>query len=112
GAPGAERPLRGRRGPPRELGVGGDDLLRRARHQVVVELLSRGAHGVGAIRQGAELEADGGRYVDEEAVAAAAHDERKVLVGELGARAVRVAVPDLHRPADQIEPAEALAASI
>src|SRR5207344_930683 len=47
-----------------------------------------------------------------EPVASAADHERQVLVGQLGARAVRVTVPDPHGPADQIEPAEPLAAAV
>src|SRR5207253_2800295 len=48
----------------------------------------------------------------EESVAAAADDDRQVLVGELRPRAVRVPVPDPNRTADQVEPAEPLAAPV
>src|SRR5262249_56852577 len=50
--------------------------------------------------------------VEEDTVTAADVDQREILVGELGARAVRVPVPDPHGPAHQIEPAEPLAAAV
>src|SRR5207253_2839280 len=110
--PQAERPLRRHRRATGQLRVGGHDLLRRAGHQVVVELVALGLEGVSAIRSAAEMKADGGRDVDEDPVAAAADDDREILVGQLRARAVRVPVPDANGPAHQIEPAEPLAAPV
>src|SRR5207237_8811668 len=58
------------------------------------------------------MQHDSGRHVDEDPIAAAADDDREILVGQLRARAVRVPVPDANGPAHQIEPAEPLAAAV
>src|SRR4029453_2296342 len=42
----------------------------------------------------------------------ASHQHRQILVGEVGARAVRVAVPDPEAPAHQVQAGEALTAAI
>src|SRR5262245_60647555 len=69
-------------------------------------------HGVGTVREAPEVKAHGRRHIDKEPVAPAADNEREILVGEVGTRAVRVPVPDPHRPAHEIEAAESLAASV
>src|SRR5262249_44361553 len=99
-------------GPAGQRRVGRDDFFRSAGHQVVVELLALGVHGVSAVREASEVKADGGRHIHEEPVAPTTDDEREILVSELGARAVRVPVPDSYGPANQIETAEPLAAPV
>jgi hypothetical protein len=110
--PQAERPLRRHRRPAGQPRIRGQDLLRRPRDQVVVELLAVGFDVVGAIGGAAQVHAHRGRHVDEQSVAPAAHQHRQILVGEVGARAVRVAVPDPEAPAHQVQAGEALTAAI
>ena len=112
GGPQAERPLGGDGRLPGEIRVRRHDLLGCADEHVVVELGSRGLDREGPVRPAAQVKRDSRRDVHEHAVTTTPDEERDVLVGELGAGAVRIPVPDPHRPSHVVEARELLAAAV